>query len=239
VPRDPAARISVANKACSVHDFAMGIDTSISGHVFDNARPQQPLGSALVGLIDLNHPISEPDTHPWFNQEYTEHDFAYKFENVPIGRYLLVFNPDGPRTGGLYDLPLESNYYPASSTRSAAKVIEVTSAGVHLTGMDLVAGERVEFRQVVVGVRFSDGAPMKTAAIRCVALPLKEGEPSLVFKNFPLLEKDDGTVHILAPANRKLRIEVQDAYGRKLNGSYAATYEPGSTPITQEFVVTP
>ena len=162
----------------------------------------------------------------------------FLFENVPIGRYLLVFNPDGPRSGGLSDLPLESTYYPLNGSRSAARTIEVNSGGVHLTGMDLIAGKRVEFRQVVVKVRFPDGTPMKTAEIRCVGLPREEGAPPWTIQK-AALERDNGSIQFLAPADRKLQIEVKDWYGRKLNRSYISTHEPGATTVTREFVVTP
>ena len=39
--------------------------------------------------------------------------------------------------------------------------------------------------------------------------------------------------------NRRIRLEVRDAYGRELKGSYTSIHEAGVTPITQEFIVTP
>jgi Carboxypeptidase regulatory-like domain len=235
VPQEPPVRISVPERGCAVQNFAMGIDNTISGRVMNNGQPLQ-LGQ--VGLIDLDHPNSSPDSHVWFDKEYPEHDLTYEFENVPIGRYLLMFNPLGPHPETQFDLPFESTFYPAKSTRSAAKVIEFKSGGVHLTGMNLVAGEHVEFRQVTVRVRFPNGKPMQTALVRCIGLPLKEGEPSWMTTE-STFQKKNGTVQLFAPSNRKLRIEIQDEYGRKLKESYTAAHEPGSSPITQEFVVKP
>ena len=48
-----------------------------------------------------------------------------------------------------------------------------------------------------------------------------------------------GPIKLMAPVNRQLKIEVRDAYGRDLKGTYSSLHEPGSAPITQEFVVIP
>jgi hypothetical protein len=154
------------------------------------------------------------------------------------GRYLLMFNPDGPRSGDPSDSPFGSTYYPAGATRAGARTIEVKSGGVHLTGMDLIAGKRVAFRQVNVRVRFPDGAPMRTVQIRCIGLPSQEGDLPWILEKNPL-RSDNGVLQFRAPANRKLQLEVRDAYGRDLKASYTSTYEPGLTTITQEFVVIP
>jgi hypothetical protein len=143
-----------------------------------------------------------------------------------------VFNPDGPKA----DSPFESTYYPLASSRNAARVIEVRSDNVHLTGMDLIIGTRVDFRQVNVKVRFPDGSPMKTAQVRCIGLPSE-------IEDFPWIDDKvaltSGSAQFSAPANRSLRIEVRDWYGRDLKATYASTHEPGTTAITQDFVVKP
>ena len=83
------------------------------------------------------------------------------------------------------------------------------SDGIHLTGIDLIAGEQVEFRQVVVRVRFPDGKPMKTASVRVVGASIREGESPWIGQR-GMLEKDSGTARFAAPANRRLRIEIED-----------------------------
>ncbi len=230
-------QISVSGKGCAVHDFGMSVDNTIAGKVWDATG--QPLEGAEVGLIDLDRPPPRPDSHAWFDHAYTEApEMSFTFENVPIGHYLLVFNPDGPRSGAPSDWPFESTYYPSGATRATARTVEVNSGGVHLTGMNMVAGKRVAFRQVMVRVRFPDGTPMKTAEIRCIGLPARAGDLPWIFRKTPL-RSENGVVQFPAPANRKLQLEVRDAYGRDLKASYTSAYEPGLTTITQEFVVIP
>jgi hypothetical protein len=229
--------ISVPPRGCATKNFGMKVDNSISGSVRDENG--QPIKNAKVGLIDLDRPQSDTERHPWFNDAYTEHaGMTFLFENVPIGRYLIVFNPDGPRSGTLFDLPFESTYYPLNGTLTNARTVEVKSGGIHLTGMDLIAGKRVEFRRVVVNVRFPDGTPMKTAAISCTALPREDVRFPCTIQRAPL-ERENGSAKFLAPVDRKLQIEVKDAYGRNLTQTYTSVHEPGATTVTQEFVVTP
>ena len=229
--------ISVPPQGCAIKNVGMTVDNTIAGSVRDENG--QPIKNAKVGLIDLDRPQSDTDRHPWFSDAYTEQaGMTFLFKSVPIGRYLLVFNPDGPRSGTLFDQPLESTYYPLNSTRANARTVEIKSGGVHLTGMDLIAGKRAEFRQVAVKVRFPDGTPMKTAEIRCTALPREDAGFPCTVQRTPL-EREDGSAKFLAPADRNLQIEVKDAYGRNLGKTYTSTHEPGTTAVMQEFVVTP
>jgi len=230
-------KVSVAQRSCAIQDFGMTVDNTISGRVWDENG--QPVKNAKVGLIDLDRQQRDSDGHAWFDHAYTERaDMTFTFKNVPLGRYLMVFNPDGPRSGALFDLPFESAYYPLNGTRTNARTVEVKSDGVHLTGMDLTIGKRVEFRQVVVRVRFPDGKPMKTAQIRCIGLPREDGALPWTIQKVAL-ESENGSVQFLVPADRKLQIEVKDWYGRDLKRTYTSTHEPGLTTVTQEFVITP
>jgi len=232
------AEIYVRGSGCATHDFALTVDNTISGSVLDSQG--EPLKEGRVGLIDLDRPPPDTAEHIWFNDAYVDGpDMTFTFKNVPIGRYLLVFNPDGPRWGRLFDGASEISYYPSGSTRAGARTIEIKSGSVHLTGMDLVAGPQVTSRQVTVRVQFPDGTPMKTARIRLVGLPLLPGEPEWVAWGGLVNDKDNGSVQFTAPANRRLRLEVTDMYGRELKQKYTSTHEPGSATITQEFIVTP
>jgi hypothetical protein len=228
---EPALELSISGMGCEVKDFALSVDNTISGRIWDDRG--QPIENAKIGLIDIEQPQEKSVTHVWFDRAYTEQpDGTYRFENVPVGRYLLVFNPDGPKA----DSPFESTYYPLASSRNAARVIEVRSDTVHLTGMDLIIGTRVDFRQVNVKVRFPDGSPMETAQVRCIGLPSE-------IEDFPWIDDKvaltSGSAQFSAPANRSLRIEVRDWYARDLKATYASTHEPGTTAITQDFVVKP
>lgn len=232
-------KVSMPNRGCAIQDFGMTVDNTISGTVLD--EDGQQVESARIGLIDVDHPPrSGPGSHVWFDDAYVERDMLFTFKNVPIGRYLLVFNPDGPRSGKLFDMPFESTFYPDNSARANARIVEVKSNGVHLTGMNLIIGKKVEFRRVVIRVNFPDGRQMKTAEITCVGLPVQEGDFQWTKLAYGLLSKEtDGSIEFLAPANRSLRLEVKDAYGRDLKRPYTSSHEPGLTTITQEFVVTP
>jgi len=229
--------ISVAN-ACAVQDLALNVDNTISGRVLD--AHGKPVKNARVGLIDVDQLASARRRHVWFREAYTEQpDVSFLFKNVPLGKYLLMFNPDGPRPNGIEaGLRDESTFYPMANNRSGAKVLEIKSGGVHLTGKNLVMGKPVPFRSVTVLVRFPDGAPMDTAQIRCVGKPLQAGGLPWVFEEY-VIHGQNGTLHFSAPANRKLELEVTDAYERDLKARYTSAHEPGSTPIIQEFVVAP
>jgi hypothetical protein len=232
-------QISVPAGGCAIRNFGLMVDNTISGSVRDETG--QPLPNGRVGLIDLDRP-SKPDNHAWFAAEYIDNyrkgDTTFSFENVPIGRYLLVFNPAGPSSDTLIgDLPYESTYYPLNAQRADAKEIDVTSGGTHLTGMDLTVGKKVEFREVSVHVQFPDGSPMKTAEVECTALPNDQDGFPLTFQKVAL--ETNGTVQFSVPANRRLKIEVKDWYGRDLKKPYTSTHEAASMPITQKFVVEP
>jgi hypothetical protein len=230
-------KVTVATRSCSVEDLGMTVDNTISGRVWDEKG--QPVKSARVGLIDLDHPNSGSERHRWFYDAYAESsrpDLTFEFENVPLGRYLLVFNPDGPGARGLFDLARESTYYPLASKRADARAIEVSRGGVHLTGMDLSLGPPVKFRDVTIRVRFPDGAPMKTARILCTGLPQKEGEDPWILVTG---QEKNGEIRFSVPTNRRLKFEVKDWYGRDLKTSYISTHEAGEDSISQDFVVRP
>jgi hypothetical protein len=229
----PAGETTVAG-GCVVLNFGLQIDNTISGRVWNHKG--QPVTSAEVGLIDLDRRLSN-SRYPreWFNRAVTGQAGAnFLFKNVPIGRYLLVFNPRGPRPAGIMDQPFESTYYPLNANLDNAKVIEVKTSGVHLTAMDLVMGKPVSFRPVTVRVRFRDGKPMKTARANCAGLPRVAGEIPWIKTGMP--DKDE-TFRFSAPTDRRLKIEVKDWFGRELKGVLSSTHEPGSAPVTKEFVV--
>jgi len=220
--------LPVPGQGCMPYDFGLKIDNTISGRVFDHKG--QPLKNPKVGLMDL-------DNKMWLDDAYTQDPtLSFTFKNVPIGRYLLAFNPKGPQSDAILGVPLERTYYPLGTTRTSAKTVEVKSAGIHLKGMDLKAGKPVALRKVTVRVRFPDGAPMRTAVIRCTGSPIEDGdEPWLIEK----VSLNAGSVEFSVPANRKLRIELSDWYRRDLKAAYISTHEPGSTSIVREFIVKP
>jgi hypothetical protein len=183
----PDERVVVPSRGCAVQDFGLSASNRISGTVRDESGKIVP--DAQVGLIDLDH---APDASSWpvMATEYTnEKDGSFSFTNIPLGRYLLVYNPMGPRADGLFGAPQESAYYPGNGNRASARVVEVNSTRVQLTELNLVVGKPVAFRSVSITVQFPDGTPMKTAYVHCIGSPLEDGgviwieRPHTVFSN--------------------------------------------------------
>ena len=79
---------------------------------------------------------------------------------------------------------------------------------------------------------------MKTAQVNCIGLPTLSDELPWIFHKIDSDNKN-GLVEFLAPANRRLKIEVVDWYGRDLKRPYTSSHEPGTKAIKQEFVVIP
>jgi hypothetical protein len=104
--------------------------------------------------------------------------------------------------------------------------------------MDLVLGESVTLREVVVNVHFPDGAPMDTAKVYCTGLPRKASDLPWFF-NLSTIHGKQGIIRFSAPSDRKLRLDVEDVYGRPLKAVYSSIHEPGISPIRQEFVIEP
>jgi hypothetical protein len=230
---DPVV-IEIKDKGSAVIDFAFSINNTISGRVLDPEG--HPVRSARVGLIDIDH--EQPKgAHPWLDDAYMENHGLFEFKNVPMGRYLLVFNPEGPQTGSEFKLPFESTYYPLVSSRADAKIIPVNSDNVHWTGMDIIIGKRVEFREAIVTVKYPDGQTMRTADVHFTGLPLQPGQDVWAQRR-PFLSTMD-SVRLFVPADRTIRIEVKDAYGRDLGAIHSSTHEAGEAPIRQDFVIQP
>ena len=82
--------ISVPVRGCAIQHFAFRVDNTVSGRVRD--KDGQPMKNVKVGLIDVSDSI-DPQR---YRRAYTDQaDLTFRFMNVPIGRYLLVANPDG------------------------------------------------------------------------------------------------------------------------------------------------
>lgn len=219
---------------CTVRDFGLLSGSSISGKVWDtDGRLVQ---HARVGLIDLDRTETGQSNRASFRTAYPEErDGGFLFKNVPIGRYLLVFNPDGPQADGYAPLPLESSFHSSGAGRAGAQVIEVTRGGMNITGTDLIAGPPVTFRAVSVKVRFPDGSPMTTAFVEIVGEPIETG--GLLWHGGGYIRKERKELRFQVPSNRRFRISVSDAYGRDLLKKYESVHLPGRTPVTQEFVI--
>jgi hypothetical protein len=225
-PYNPAeVEVEFSPDGCATRNIGLVSGSSISGKVLD--RRGQPLKSAKVGLIDIDRPEGKAGRSDPFRTEYSEGpDGSFRFQNVPFGRYILVSNPYGPQSDESNPSPFESSYYPNGVTRDRAEVIEVKDANRSLTGKDLVVGAPVTFRTVTVSVRFPDGQPMTTAAV------------SIAADTFFRREIQSTNARFQVPTNIKFHIQVTDWYRRTLKKTYESTHEPGSTPVTREFVIT-
>lgn len=211
-------------------DIAARIDTSICGQVWDERG--QPVNGARIGLIDRERESGEPGEVLSLRNEYSGVDGGYCFSQVPLGRYLVVFHPEGPEDKDRRD----RTYYPRGSSRAKAERVLIDRAGAHLKSIDLVVGAPVAMREVIVTLAFPDGAPMKTAVVRVTGNgPL---QPDLQWTRSAVSSKA-GQVSLHAPADRSLRIEVRDWYGRDLGAKYESVHEAGATPISQKFVIQP
>jgi hypothetical protein len=220
---------------CAMHDSYITTDNSITGTVRD--RKGRVVIDARVALIDFDDPQRDPREQIWGWREFTQKKPGrFEFKGVAIGRYLLISNPDGP--AGVLRAPYETTFYPHGSSRADAQVIEIEHAGTHLTGMDLVLGESVTLREVVVNVYFPDGAPMDTAKVYCTGLPRREGDLPWLFSHWTI-HGNNGIIRFSAPSNRELRLEVDDVYSRPLKAVYTSTHQPGTSPIKQKFVIEP
>lgn len=238
-PPYPSASVQVelpAGAACELQDFPMLSGSSISGRVYD--RHGQPLQDARVGLIDVSRPAPDPQAPVRFRTAYAEQPGGrFLFENVPLGRYLLVFNPDGPQAEGYKSSPLETTFYPNGVPRAQAQVIEIGRPGMSVAGQDLIVGQPISFRSVTVKVRFPDGAPMTTAQVDVVCESAEPGGIPWIAREIQSGRKTQ--VRFQVPAGRALRISVTDWYGRPLKQPYESAHPSGSAPIVQEFVVVP
>ncbi len=226
--------VKVPPVGCAVYDPYMMSDSSITGTVRDHKG--RVVIDASVALIDLDSPQPDPREAFWFRKFVRKKTARFEFTDMAIGRYLLISNPDGPN--GVLNAPYEATYYPLASSRSNAQVIEINHAGTHLTGMDLVLGESVRLREVVVSVHFPDGAPMDTARVYCTGLPRKAGDLPWLFSQGTIYG-NLGIIRFSAPSDRKLHIEIEDFYRRPLEAVYSSTHEPGISRIRQEFVIKP
>ena len=104
-PYNPdGATVTVGAGGCAVRDFALQSGSTVSGAV--NDENGHTVKNAKVGLIALSPPKNQPDGRAWLLDAYTgQSDQGFLIKNVPVGRYLLIFNPEGPRSGRLFDMP--------------------------------------------------------------------------------------------------------------------------------------
>jgi len=219
-------------------NFAMQVSSTISGRLL--GRNNQPVLNAKVGLVDLDRLKAEPGKLPWLEiATSSSSDGSFQFRYVPVGRYLLVSNPNGPQVTRMGENPGERSYYSGRPDTSKPQVLEVTFDGVHLAGVDVKQGKPSILRPVNVRVEFPDGVGMKSAEVKCTALPTESDQLPVVLDVFYSNDKHDGTFDFQVPADRKLEIEIKDIYLRTKKVYFKSEHEPGTAPIKLKYVVTP
>jgi len=231
--RNTSATVRLRNAPCANHTVAMVSGSSISGKVVD--ANGQLVRHAQVGLFALDGPSTADSVRAWYRTEFPDRsDGRFRFENVPLGRYILAVNPMGPRIDGYDPFPFESTYHPTGSDRANAKNIEIDRGGLQLTGKDIVAGAPVDFRNVTLKYRFADGAPITSAVVDVIG----DASPGGVqWSDGQSIYRGQSEVRFRVPANRTIRMSLRDRYGRDLGKRYESTHAPGTAPIFQEFIV--
>lgn len=220
-------RAEIQENGCAVADLGLTANSTISGRVWDHQGKTVP--DAEVGLVDLDRPPQRPGGHAFFYTADTSrehHEFTFK--HVPVGRYLLVYNPGGPTARA----PHESSYFPLNSSRQSAGVIEVNRDGMHLEHLDLIIGRAVPFRAVTVVAELADGRPMPDPDV-----VVTEVTPTGVAPRWRQIQRIKSSVVLEVPADRKIRIELTDLYKRPLAGTYISIHEPGAAPIGKTYIV--
>lgn len=232
------AEVTVEQGGCADFDLSMGSGSTISGRVLDAGG--KPVPGAQAGLIAWRDRAWDATTLRSSPAIYVAsaapEDGRFRFADVPLGEYLLVFNPDGPQSDRVADRPRARTYYPAGSSLANAKPIAVRRPGVRLTGLDLVAGPPVEQRTVSVRAEFPDGQPYGTAVVHCVGYATDGGDLPLARQKSPWTNRE---VTFAMPADRRIEITIKDGHGRDMKAEYRRVHPPGAAPIVEKFVIQP
>lgn len=191
-------------------------------------------GPGRVGLISLDVPVDREGGPRVVEPKTMQEDGTFQFGNVPLGRYLLKSNPDGPGMGSYRQEPRESTYYPGVSDRGLAKVLDLRSTNVVLGGMDFAAGPKVQLRDIWVMARYRDGRLMSTGQFRAIAVANRPGTED-AFVSGVVNEMYPEFRHRMLPVDRRIRIELWDEYRPWLK-KYVAEFPPGVSKIEHTFV---
>lgn len=231
-------QVTLAKGGCAEVDLGIVTGSTISGRVLD--ADGKPLPGSRAGLIawrDRTWDASTWRTSPavYVASAATE-DGRFRFADVPLGDYLLVFNPDGPQAVRDADRSRARTYYPAGSSWANAKPIKVRSPGVRLTGLDLVAGPPVEQRTVSVRAEFPDGQHYGNAVVHCVGYAAAGGDLPIAKRD---ILGDDRESTFTMPADRRIEITITDWHGRDMKAEYRRVHPPGAAPIVEKFVIQP
>jgi hypothetical protein len=152
--------------SCAGVDFVLSSDTAITGKVY--GVDGKPMPNVCLKLIAAD--VRAPN--PYFKiSDCTEKDGAYRLDEVPPGRYIILANYDGKMSG---DAPFRPTYYPGVFDKEKAAVITV-GEGQKLDSYDIHVPE--QFPTVVLkGVLlYSDGKPVQDEHVEFEVDDPKEG----------------------------------------------------------------
>jgi hypothetical protein len=156
----------------------------------------------------------------------TNDDGSYQIKKIPLGRYIVMVNPDGPYTQWPYDI----QYYPSALRAEDAQVLQVAE-GQEIKGVNFTV-RRLTERTVQVRVTWPNGSPVAGASL-CVAYEHTQEYESL--RGAPGYTKTDqngvGIIHLYGNSRVRLFAE-QFVYNAKKAWSEQDTYY--SHPVESE-----
>ena len=231
-------QITVPPGGCAAVDLGMVTGSTISGRVLD--VDGKPIPGSQAGLIARRDRAWNAGTWRTSPAVYVAHaapeDGRFRFTDVPLGEYLLVFNPSGPQADRTGDRPQARTYYPAGSSWANAKPIQVRSPGIQLTGLDQLAGPPVEQRTVTVRAEFPDGEHYRSAVVHCVGYAPRGGDLPLAKRDILGANREST---FTMPADRRIEVSITDWHGRDMKAEYRRVHPPGTAPIVEKFVIQP
>jgi hypothetical protein len=119
-------------------------------------------GTPEDAWLDLLCADNDPSRHRVQNEMQANPDGSFQFGGLPIGRYILLLNPYGPKEKA----PYPSLYFPSALEREHAEVLEITEKEQHLRDRNFVV-KPLAHRTLDVRVTWPDGRASDDALL-CV-----------------------------------------------------------------------
>ena len=156
------------------------INNSISGKLFDTKG--KPLKGAKLTLF----PTTGKKARYFFQNDYSNDDGTFKFEEIPVGTYIIVVNEDAK-----LDLiePFETFYYPNVYNKSEATQITV-SAGYFLNNVVINVPKVAETVTISGTLSFKNGKLIPDGLVRFFA-ENRNSEPNDRYSNEDYSGKTD------------------------------------------------
>ncbi|MGE0655443.1 MAG: carboxypeptidase regulatory-like domain-containing protein [Pyrinomonadaceae bacterium] len=161
------AKVTIREKGCSVMDFTLARETSVSGRILDAGG--EPVTQLLVDLV----PIEEIEQQYQKDRQTAQLDDngRFSFRGIPPGRYYLGI---GLGRWSVVKHAFPKTYYPGTQNRSAAAVVVVAEGQIQ-KDIDFQMPLELPERKVTGIVVFPDGKAAAKAHVTVV-----EGEYNAV-----------------------------------------------------------